>query len=331
MPAAAIPPHEAERLAALRAYGVLDGACDSVLDDVVQLAARLTSMPMAMVTLIDADRQVLLARKGVDVAETPRDVSFCAHAILTPDQPMTVTDATKDPRIADNPHVTGPPHLRAYLGIPLVNSEGHALGALCVLDEVVREHDANMVATMQSLARTVVTTLELRRVMRQVHNLALTDALTGLANRPALMDALGRAIGQGAPFALLCLDLDGFKGLNDSQGHAVGDLALTEVAQELRLACGTGDVAARLGGDEFALLLAAGEAEATAERVRAGIGRRMAVQGWAVTASIGGATFHAPPEDAAAALAQADALLYEAKRGGRNRAVLRVSETAALP
>ncbi|WP_191083738.1 sensor domain-containing diguanylate cyclase [Roseococcus microcysteis] len=330
MPAAAIPPHEAQRLAALRAYGMLDGACDSVLDDVVQLAARLTSMPMALVTLIDSDRQVLLARKGVDMSETPRDVSFCAHAILTPDQPMIVSDMSRDPRAADNPYVTGPPHLRAYLGIPLVNSEGYALGALCVLDEVVREHDANMVATMQSLARTVVTTLELRRVMRQVHNLALTDALTGLANRPALMDALGRAIGPGAGFSVLCLDLDGFKGLNDSQGHAVGDLALTEVAQELRLACGTGDVAARLGGDEFALLLASGEAEPMAERVRTGIARRMAAQGWAVTASIGGVTFHAPPEDAASALAMADALLYEAKRGGRNRAVLRVSEQAPL-
>ncbi len=331
MPAAAIPPHEAERLEALRSYGLLDGACDAVLDDVVQLAARLTSMPMALVTLVDSNRQVLLAKKGVDIAETPRDASVCAHAILTPDQPMSVTDMSQDPRVSDNPYVTGPPHLRAYLGVPLVNSEGFALGALCVLDEVVREHDANMVATMQSLARTVVTTLELRRVMRQVHNLALTDALTGLANRPALMDALARAILQGPGFSLLCLDLDGFKGLNDSQGHAVGDMALTEVAQELRLACGPTDLAARLGGDEFALLLASGEADALAERIRSGIGRRMAAQGWAVTASIGGVTFNMPPEDAAAALAQADALLYEAKRGGRNRAVLRVSERVSLP
>lgn len=331
MPAAAIPPHEAERLAALRSYGVLDGACDSVLDDVVQLAARLTSMPMALVTLVDSDRQVLLARKGIEISETPRDVSVCAHAILTPDQPLAVPDLTRDPRSADNPLVIGPPHLRAYLGIPLVNSEGFALGALCVLDEVVREHDANMVATMQSLARTVVTTLELRRVMRQVHNLALTDALTGLANRPALMDALARAIGQGAVFCVLCLDLDGFKGLNDSQGHAVGDLALTEVAQELRLACGPGDVAARLGGDEFCLLLASDEAESKAERLRSGIARRMAAQGWAVTASIGGVTFRAPPEDAASALAQADARLYEAKRAGRNRVVLGVSEGVLQP
>jgi len=330
MPAAALSPHEAERLAALRSYGLLDGACDAVLDDVVQLAARLTSMPMALVTLIDSNRQVALARTDGAPAELPRDMSFCAHAILTPGQPMAVADATRDPRIADNPFVTGPPHLRAYLGIPLVNSEGHALGALCVLDEVVRDHDQGMVATMQSLARTVVTTLELRRVMRQVHNLALTDALTGLGNRPALQDGLARAIAAGRGFGLLCLDLDGFKALNDSQGHATGDLALTEVAQELRLAAGAADLPARLGGDEFAFLLAHHDLAPVAERIRAGVARRMAAQGWPVTTSIGGAAFLSPPEDGAAALALADTLLYEAKRGGRNRAVLRVVAEAAL-
>lgn len=327
MPAAAIPPHEAERLAALRSYGILDGSCDAVLDDVVQLAARLTNMPIALVTLVDADRQILKARVGLEEQVTPRDTAFCAHAILNPDEPMVIPDTTLDPRLSDNPYVTGPPQLRTYIGVPLVNGEGFALGTLCVMGGEPRTPDQNMVATIQSLARTVVTTLELRRVMRQVHNLALTDALTGLANRPAMMDGIGRAIMRqhqtGEGFALLCLDLDGFKGLNDSRGHAVGDLALTEVAQELRLAASREELAARFGGDEFAVLVGAAGAEEAAERIRAGIARRMAAQGWAVTASVGGILFRSTPSDAAEALELADAELYAAKRGGRNRVVFR--------
>ncbi len=109
MPPAPPPSDEAERLAALRSYDVLDTACEEAFDDLARLAARLTGCPIALVSLADAERQWFKARVGLDAQETPRDLAFCAHAILRPEEPLVVPDATRDPRFADNALVTGEP------------------------------------------------------------------------------------------------------------------------------------------------------------------------------------------------------------------------------
>ena len=338
MPPAPLPPTEAERLAALRSYDILDTACEAAFDELASLAAQLTGSPIALVSLVDADRQWFKARHGIDVAETPRDMAFCAHTILDPGRPLIVEDATANARFADNPLVTGEPNIRFYAGAPLVNPEGHALGTLCVIDKAPRRMDEAQRGILQSLARAVVTTLELRRAVLHVREMAMTDALTGIANRPAFLDALGRAIARlrsaDVPFGLVYVDLDGFKRVNDRHGHAAGDEVLREVSIALRTCLRREDVAARIGGDEFAAVLSgAGDTEFTfvAERIRYAVAARMAGLGREVTTSVGAVTFFTAPADEAEAIALADELMYAAKAAGKNRVMHRVlGQTSAL-
>jgi diguanylate cyclase (GGDEF)-like protein len=326
MPAAPLPTGDEERLVALRSYEVLDTRAEEAFDRLVALAARLTGTPMAAISLVDSDRQWFKARVGLAAEETPRDQSFCAHAILMPDHALVVPDAAADPRFADNPLVTGAPGIRFYAGVPLVNPEGHALGALCVVDRAPRSLAPDQLEALTTLAGAVSSTLELRRAMRRAHRLALTDALTGLANRPALLDALDRLIARlaaaGEAFTLLHLDLDGFRRVNDLHGQIAGDEALRAAGAALLGALPGEALAARLGGDEFAVLLPGGSAgAATAEGLRLAVKERMDAGRWPVTASIGAVTFQVAPEDMAEALSVADELLARAKAAGRNRAI----------
>ena len=336
MPSAPLPINEAERLAALRSYKVLDTACETTFDNMAELAAKLTGSPIALVSLVDADRQWFKARHGLEAAETPRDLAFCAHAILTPDQLLEVPDTHRDPRFADNSFVTQEPHIRFYAGVPLVNPEGFALGTLCIIDGRPRELSADQKDILQKLADAVSTTLELRRAMLQVQHLALTDALTGIANRPAFLDTLDRSIAlqkrHGGRFALLFLDLDGFKRVNDVWSHATGDHVLREIASTVTASLRREDVAARLGGDEFAVLLQGGDVDGAtvAERIRLQVKARMDLGGWPVTASVGVVSFCTPPDDVAEALAAADELMYAAKLAGKNRITYREYKRASF-
>jgi diguanylate cyclase (GGDEF)-like protein len=255
MPPAQLPSTEPDRLAALRSYEVLDTASEEAFDDIVALAARLTGSPSSVVSLVDTKRQWFKARCGMQATETHRDFSFCAHAILDPNGPLIVEDATKDQRFADSPLVTGSPGIRAYLGVPLVNPEGHALGTLCVMDFVPRQYGEGSVQVVQTLARGVAVNLELRRALLRAREMALTDALTGLPNRRAIMIALSEALPTGGDIAVISVDLDHFKEANDTEGHAAGDALLRAVADRLKEAVRPGDFVGRIGGDEFVAFL----------------------------------------------------------------------------
>lgn len=328
MPIAPLPASETARLEALHSYQLLDTANDPQLDRLTGLAAQLTGAPIALISLVDAGRHWFMSHHGLDRSESPRDTGFSAHAILTPDQPLLVPDATQDPRFRDSPAVLGAPHLRAYAGVPLVDPEGHALGTLCVLDTAPRDFAPDMLAALSVLAEAVMTAFELRRTQLAASALALTDPLTGLPNRPAFLFALAQAIARqrrdGAPFTVLYLDLDGFKTLNDRSGHKTGDTLLVRAADVVRTGVRLQDTAARIGGDEFAAVLVGGdgtEAAVVAERLRRRIEHTLADGEWPVTASIGAVTFAEPPRDATAALAIADLHMYAAKESGRNRVV----------
>jgi diguanylate cyclase (GGDEF)-like protein len=328
------PDNEAQRLAALRSYNVLDSVCEISFDNIVHLTAHLFDCPTSGIGLIDADRKWLKARVGFDVTEIPRDLAFCSHTICNPTEPLVVPDATCDARFADNPLVTDG-GVRFYAGVALVNPEGAALGTLCISDRKPRALSADQVAMLQRLAETVMTTLELRRAMIRVRDFAMHDALTGIANRPACMDALETAMEtqrrQGTPFILITLDLDGFKSVNDGYGHAAGDDVLKEVAATLSGTVRIGATAARLGGDEFAVVMAGTEAEAhpAAERLRRAIEERMLVLGHRVTASVGALSFTTPPASVNEALSRADVLMYAAKKSGRNRVATEVRPARA--
>ncbi len=167
---ASFPQNEAARLVALRQLAVLDTEPEIAYDGITRLAAHICQTPVALVSLVDEDRQWFKARMGLDASQTPRDVAFCAHAILQPDL-FIIPDALADPRFCTNPLVTSHPRIRFYAGAPLVTADGHALGTLCVTDTVPRELTAEQQEALRALARLTVTQLELRR-----STLALTRA-----------------------------------------------------------------------------------------------------------------------------------------------------------
>ena len=159
---ALVPPNEKQRLKVLWQYDVLDTIPEEVFDDLTELAARICEAPIALITLVDEDRQWFKSKVGISDNETSRDISFCAHAILQADL-FIVPDATKDQRFAHNPLVTSDPKIRFYAGAPLITPDGHALGTLCVIDKVPRELRPDQKTGLRVLARHVMTQLELRR------------------------------------------------------------------------------------------------------------------------------------------------------------------------
>ncbi|MBL8988283.1 MAG: GAF domain-containing protein, partial [Gemmatimonadetes bacterium] len=161
-----IPANEAARLAALASFGILDTEAEASFDDLVNLAAQLAGAPMAAVSLIDRDRQWFKARVGLDLCETSRDASFCGHTIVG-SEALIVPDAAADPRFRDNPLVVGPPSLRSYAGVPLLTVDGHALGAICVMDTVARGFSREQVQGLERLARLAMDQFELRRSRKE--------------------------------------------------------------------------------------------------------------------------------------------------------------------
>ncbi|SRR5579862_1681764 len=154
--------NEVRRLKVLWQYDVLDSVPEELFDDLTELAAGICGAPIALISLVDEDRQWFKSKVGVTISETSRDISFCAHAIKQQDL-FIIPDATKDLRFANNPLVTSDPKIRFYAGAPLIAPDGEALGTLCVIDKVPRELSPEQQQALRVLARHVMTQLELRR------------------------------------------------------------------------------------------------------------------------------------------------------------------------
>jgi hypothetical protein len=142
---------EAARLAALRRYEILDTLPEAPFDRITGLVKAVFEVPIALVSLIDADRQWLKSCVGMDVSETPREISFCTHTIQRR-EPMVIANATEDPRFANNPLVTGPPYIASYLGAPLETPDGYNVGSLCAIDTKPRTFSATQIEVMKSFA-----------------------------------------------------------------------------------------------------------------------------------------------------------------------------------
>ena len=346
------PRNEAARLRALRDYAILDTLEEQAFNDIVTLASFICETPIALISLVDEERQWYKARVGTQSKQTPREHALCAHAILQPQDVMVVNDAQSDPRFVDNPLVTGDPNIRFYAGAPLVTPRGDAVGTLCVIDNKPRQLPAANLEALRALSRQVVAQMELRRVITELDrrtvelrdyqsqledakkrleaaNASLkeetvTDSLTHVNNRRAFDDALRRELARGArekkPVSLLLMDIDKFKRYNDEFGHLAGDEALRQVAQILDAHARPFDFVARYGGEEFAVVLArTGVEEATAVGERL----RLAIQNatWSnrgITVSVGVSTT-GPEMDGTALIAEADAALYRVKERGGNR------------
>jgi diguanylate cyclase (GGDEF)-like protein len=237
---------------------------------------------------------------------------------------MEVPDATLDPRFADNPHVTGAPHIRFYAGAPLRTADGHNIGTVCAIDTKPRSFGEREVAMLEDLAALAMEHLETRR-------LAETDILTGALSRRAFQAQGARAVALADRhkynLSLIAFDIDHFKAINDDYGHAAGDQALAEVAAAIGQCMRASDIFSRIGGEDFAIILphtGRRDAQGVAERLRRALaGLPFEPDGTArqLTASFGVSTLDIATTTVEGLLANADAALYQAKARGRNLVV----------
>ncbi len=349
----AIASLEQERLAALHNLAILDTHSEQQYDDLTSLASFICGTPMALISLVDKDRQWFKSKVGLTLDGTPRTESVCSYTIEQPGL-FIVPDATQDERFANMPLVAQGV-FRFYAGAPINTMEGHKIGSLCVLDDKPRELTEEQKTALLVLSRSATAYLSIRgqvqqllknaderrmieyqlrenhglleEANRQLQQLAQTDALTGLPNRRVIesgLDEEQRAVPTpGRSLSMLMIDVDHFKKVNDTYSHETGDLVLQRVAEVLRSSTREHDTVARYGGEEFVVLLRGAShavALAQAERLRAAIAGD-AKSPVPVTISVGVATAGHDQwqREVPLLLTQADKALYAAKRGGRNR------------
>ena len=330
------PDNEQSRLASLRALDVLDSGPEDEFTALVRAAAYVAGTPMSLLSLVDANREWFKASIGLPgITEVSRDCAFCAHSILQ-DEVLQVEDARRDERFFDNPLVTGGTGIRFYAGAPIRLRDGSRVGSLCVIDRIPRKLTDEQLDILRQLAQAAASALEGRRAVQQLHEAsgemhynATHDALTGLVNRSEFEARLRRVLQKAgedrSEHALLYIDIDQFKLVNDSCGHAIGDQLLQQVAKLFADAIRTRDTLARLGGDEFAIILEHCSAE-QAQRVAQQICDAMAgfrfvhdERSFRVGASIGLVPVDDRWTSSSAIMQAADASCYAAKEGGRNR------------
>jgi diguanylate cyclase (GGDEF)-like protein len=244
------PKDEEARLKTLRSLNILDTSPEERFDRLTRMAKRMFSVPIALVSLVDEDRQWFKSCLGLDVSETSRDISFCGHAILG-DEIFIIPDTRKDERFVDNPLVINDPKIRFYAGCPLRFTDGSKLGTLCIIDREPRALSESDLEFLKDLALTA------ERELAAIQ-LATLDDLTNIPNRRGFMmvgqHSLKLCVREKIPASLVYLDLNNFKLINDTFGHAEGDRALIILANQISAVCRESDLFARLGGDEFVML-----------------------------------------------------------------------------
>jgi len=341
-----LPDNELSRLQEISSYHILDTLPEQEYDDIAMLSAQICHTPISTVAIVDETRKWHKAKFGLDKDSVPRDFAICSHTILN-DEILLVEDTHLDPIFCNIGMVANPPFVRFYAGVPLINSEGFALGTLCVVDTKPNSLNGFQIRALKALARQTVALLELRKSLkvsqdlqqkivdknRQLQALSQTDDLSNLYNRRVLdrelSHELKRSKRYGGEFSLMMLDIDNFKQLNDTKGHSVGDKAIVAIAQLLQLESRDTDFCIRFGGDEFIILMSsttAKQAMDMASRIKNRV--EMQISSLAgLTVSIGVAhvdSFNITEQDI---LELADHCLYQAKANGRNAIVLMNSDS----
>ncbi|NYS26171.1 sensor domain-containing diguanylate cyclase [Rhodobacteraceae bacterium 2376] len=313
---------EAGRIASLRRYSILDTMNEKEFENIVDLVQFTFGVSMAAISLIDSNRQWFKAKRGLNIAESPREVAFCDH-VIRGENVMTIPDAREDQRFASNPYVVSDPGVRCYMGAPLTTRDGYNIGTLCIMGTEPRQFGDDEMATLRKFAKLVLAQIELREK-------AAYDCLTGALNRGIFANRLDIALerfrrGLGRS-SLAVLDLDHFKRINDTYGHAVGDDVLKAIVGAIQGKLRKGDSIARLGGEEFGVLLEGlkpKDAKMVLELLLRQIHRLKfsAAPNLVVTASMGVAHVEEGIMRTADWLELADERLYAAKSNGRNMVV----------
>lgn len=338
-----------KRLGAVRSTDLLDTPSEECFDRLTRLAAKLTAVPATFVSLVDQGRDFYKSTYGFGgLLASVRQLegrSFCHYTIAT-EEPLVLNDVTQESVFRDVPTVQSM-GVRAYAGIPLVAADGQVIGSFCAIDFKPKQWTERDIDILSDLARSTMREIELRRLVQELASTnarlveqmekvtalnqqlevqTATDALTGLNNRRAFEHSLAQELAlvdrRATPLSLLIVDVDHFKTINDTYGHAKGDTVLQAVAALLTQSARAIDVVARIGGEEFAVILPntdAASARGVAERMRAAVEN----EAWLtkpLTISLGIATL-LKHETAGSLFVRADKAMYAAKEGGRNRVV----------
>ena len=246
------PSDETRRLETLRRLKLLDTPPEERFDRVTRLAKQVFSTPIALVSLVDADRQWFKSAQGLDAPETPRNISFCGHAILD-DKIMIVNDAAEDQRFCDNPLVCDDPNIRFYAGYPLSAPDGSRVGTLCVIDRVPREITAEQAQLLRELGRMVEEELVSA-------DLATSDPVTSLSNRNGFLviaeHLLSMCVRTEQPATTLLVHFQNLQEIDDQVGRDAADAAAVQLAHHLLSTFRNSDLVARLASDLYAVLLA---------------------------------------------------------------------------
>jgi len=333
------------RLAALRATGLLDTSPEDMFDHLTRAVCDALNVPIALVSLVDAERQWFKSRCGLEAQETPRSVSFCAHAIQRHSM-FVVQDTLADARFVNNALVTGEPHIRFYAGVPLYGTDRQPIGTLCVIDRVPRNLSDAESRILQSLARATQEMIRLRQValaatallhpsgkedvktLQSELSLLLTrDPLTGLPNRAELEERIRTSIPmwreQEGLATIVVVNVDNFDGINAALTYGGGDQILVELSRLLRSAIGAEDLISRIGGDTFVALLCddhgVNDLAMRLERLRqaAQFGMQIDERQVNVTCGIGFSRFPVDGDNADALINAACVAVRAAKRTGR--------------
>ncbi len=255
------PSDESRRLKTLRDLRLLDTPPEERFDRVTRLAKQVFATPIALVSLVDADRQWFKSRQGLDAEETPRDISFCGHAILD-DKIMVVNDAVSDQRFCDNPLVCGDPNIRFYAGYPLAGPDGSRVGTLCIIDEKPRQVSEQQLQLLRELGRMVEEELI-------AADGATTDPTTGISNRNGFVTIADHLLSlckrKREPAALMMFHLEELNSLEEHHGRYEGDTQAVELAHLLLATFRNSDIVARISLDVFGVLLASTNLEGAEE------------------------------------------------------------------
>lgn len=317
--AAGLDASETRRLTALKRYNILDTAPETEFENIISLVQTTFDVPIAAISFIDSDRQWFKASRGLDVAETPRDVAFCDYTIRS-DNPFRVEDATLDNRFSSNPFVTSEEGIRCYMGVPLKSTDGQNIGSLCVLGTKPRKFSNDEALILERFAALIMSQLELRLTL-------LVDEMTNALTRSAFFEqaeaALTSFTNDATPCVLAIIDVDMFKEINDTFGHAIGDKILAAFAHTCMDNIRRNDLLGRIGGDEFAVLLHAASDDIAMKilpRLKHSIFDIKLPQApeISVTSSIGWAALNDSISSTEEWFEQADLALYQAKTRGRN-------------
>lgn len=337
---AKIPENEEARLKALRGLTALSGPRDADLDRITETAKLVFGTDMALVTLVDEHRQWFLSRQGLELPETAREDSLCAHAI-NEEEMLIIHDLRNDDRFSDSIWAGDEFGVRFYAGRPIRTDSGLAIGTFCVIDTKPRQMSREERRILANLGRMVAVVLSHRQLgdsqqylmdsLAAAERDMLLDPLTGVWNRRGfeqlLEKELARASRDKTPLGLAFLDIDHFKDFNDQHGHVTGDKVLQCLAGILTATVRKSDIVARYGGEEFVIIapgLSEQDLEAYGRKLCAAIGEDGELEGptgpLSFTASIGLTSLIPAGSDKAVLhklVEAADAAMYRAKEAGR--------------